>query len=220
MRPTVIVSCAVSLDSYLDDDTPCRLILSGAEDLAAVDELRANVDAIMVGAETIRRDNPSLLIKSKEHQLARLERGLAAGPAKITWTTSGEIPAEARYFCKDGARKIVFCCQNTAAKLAALFGDEVEVVGLAERTFKPAEILERLASLDITKVLLEGGAKTIAEFMKAGCVDQLRVSVAPFFLGKKGGPRLTFDPLNSQGERMVLERVEQIGDMAVLWYLA
>lgn len=58
----VIVSTAVSSDGYLDDRSPDRLILSTPEDWAEVHRLRAACDAILVGAETIRRDNPSLLV--------------------------------------------------------------------------------------------------------------------------------------------------------------
>ena len=59
----VIVSAAVSSDGYLDDCTPRRLVLSCAEDWAEVHRLRAWCDAILVGAETVRRDNPSLVIR-------------------------------------------------------------------------------------------------------------------------------------------------------------
>lgn len=58
----VTVSTAVSADGYLDDRSPDRLILSTPEDWAEVHRLRAACDAILVGAETIRRDNPSLLV--------------------------------------------------------------------------------------------------------------------------------------------------------------
>lgn len=54
----VTVSTAVSADGYLDDRSPDRLILSTPEDWAEVHRLRAACDAILVGAETIRRDNP------------------------------------------------------------------------------------------------------------------------------------------------------------------
>ncbi|MGH3207986.1 MAG: dihydrofolate reductase family protein, partial [Trebonia sp.] len=53
-RPHTILSCAVSIDGYLDDTARDRLILSGPEDLDEVDALRAAADAILVGAGTIR----------------------------------------------------------------------------------------------------------------------------------------------------------------------
>ena len=62
-RPYTLLSCAVSIDGYLDDASPDRLILSGPEDLDEVDALRAAADAILVGAGTIRADNPRLLVR-------------------------------------------------------------------------------------------------------------------------------------------------------------
>ena len=65
-RPYTLLSCCVSLDGYLDDAGPQRLVLSPAADLDRVDAERAGCDAILVGAETVRRDDPRLLVRSEE----------------------------------------------------------------------------------------------------------------------------------------------------------
>ncbi|SNQ49790.1 2,5-diamino-6-ribosylamino-4(3H)-pyrimidinone 5'-phosphate reductase (fragment) [Frankia canadensis] len=64
-RPYVLLSCAMSVDGYIDDATSARLLLSNDEDFDRVDEARASCDALLVGAETIRRDNPRLLVRSQ-----------------------------------------------------------------------------------------------------------------------------------------------------------
>ena len=74
-RPYTLLSCAVSLDGYLDDASPNRLILSGPEDLDEVDELRAAADAILVGAGTVRADNPRLLVRDPARIAAREAAG-------------------------------------------------------------------------------------------------------------------------------------------------
>jgi len=61
-RPYTLLSCSVSLDGYLGDQTP-RLALSNEADFDRVDEVRASCDAIMVGAVTVRTDNPRLLVR-------------------------------------------------------------------------------------------------------------------------------------------------------------
>jgi len=71
-RPYVLLSCATSADGYLDDASPRRLILSGPADLDRVDEVRAGCDAILVGAGTIRADDPRLLVRDPRR------RGLAS----------------------------------------------------------------------------------------------------------------------------------------------
>src|SRR5262249_11112133 len=75
-RPYVLLSSAVSVDGCLDAPGPRRLVLSGEADLDRIDEERARADAIMVGAATIRRDDPRLLIRSPGRRAARAAAGL------------------------------------------------------------------------------------------------------------------------------------------------
>ena len=75
----VWASTAVSLDGYIDDNTSQRLVLSSAEDWDQVRALRAECDAILVGAETIRKDNPALVTRNAELRQKRLAQGQPAG---------------------------------------------------------------------------------------------------------------------------------------------
>jgi Pyrimidine reductase, riboflavin biosynthesis len=90
-RPYVLLSCATSADGYLDDASPERLILSGPADLDRVDEVRAGCDAILVGAQTVRADNPRLLIRDPRRSARRAARGLSRtrpgspSPPPATW---------------------------------------------------------------------------------------------------------------------------------------
>jgi 5-amino-6-(5-phosphoribosylamino)uracil reductase len=97
-RPYVLLSCAVSVDGCLDAPGPDRLVLSGAEDLDRVDGERAGCDAIMVGAGTIRRDDPRLLIRSPARRAARAAQGVPEHPAGVTLTRSGELDPHAQFF--------------------------------------------------------------------------------------------------------------------------
>ncbi|MDR0342337.1 MAG: dihydrofolate reductase family protein, partial [Nocardiopsaceae bacterium] len=97
-RPYVLLSCAVSVDGCLDAPGPQRLILSGDADLDRVDAERSGCDAIMVGAGTIRRDNPRLLIRSPARRAARAARGLPGHPAAVTLTASGDLDPAACFF--------------------------------------------------------------------------------------------------------------------------
>ena len=62
-RPYTLLSCGISIDGYLDRGTGDRLVLSNEADLDRVDDVRACCDAILVGAATIRQDNPRLLVR-------------------------------------------------------------------------------------------------------------------------------------------------------------
>src|SRR5882757_5765815 len=84
--PYVLLSCAMSVDGYIDDATPERLLLSNAADFDRVDGERAASDAIVVGANTIRRENPRLLVRSPARRRERAAAGRPPSPAKVTLT--------------------------------------------------------------------------------------------------------------------------------------
>ena len=84
-RPHVLLSVAVSVDGYIDDASPQRLLLSNAADFDRVDQVRAESDAVLIGAETLRRDNPRLLVNSAERRAARAAAGRPEYPR---WETS------------------------------------------------------------------------------------------------------------------------------------
>lgn len=73
-RPYVLLSCGMSLDGYLDDATEQRLLLSNDADFDRVDGVRAGCDAILVGAHTVRLDNPRLRVRSEARRRDRVDR--------------------------------------------------------------------------------------------------------------------------------------------------
>src|SRR5690606_9923803 len=97
-RPFVLLSVAVSVDGYLDDTAAERLLLSNEADFDRVDELRAWSDAILVGAETVRRDNPRLLVNSESRRRSRVAAGRPEFPRKVTVTASGDLDPRARFW--------------------------------------------------------------------------------------------------------------------------
>ena len=76
-RPYILLSCGISIDGYLDNASSKRLLLSNDADLERVDSVRAASDAILVGAQTVRQDNPRLLVRSQAGRDARTAEGLS-----------------------------------------------------------------------------------------------------------------------------------------------
>src|SRR2546421_11913110 len=97
-RPYVLLSCAMSVDGYIDDASPERLLLSNDEDFDRVDEVRAGCDAILVGANTIRRDDPRLLVRSPDRVRERVARGATPHPVKVTVTGTGSLEPSHKFF--------------------------------------------------------------------------------------------------------------------------
>ncbi|MEJ2867687.1 dihydrofolate reductase family protein [Actinomycetospora sp. OC33-EN08] len=162
MRPHVLASCAVSLDGFLDDATPQRRILSGPADLDRVDEERSKVDAILVGAGTVRADDPRLLVRAPERRAARTARGLPESPLRVVLTNSA-LPDDARV-------------RSGPAETITLTGT-------------PGEVLDELGCRGVVRLMVEGGASVLREFLTAGAVDELQLVLAPQLVGE--GPRFT-----------------------------
>ena len=175
---------AASSDGCLDDLTPQRLCLSTPEDWEEVYRLRARFDAILVGASTVRNDNPSLRIKSPELREQRRREGRQPDIARVTITASGRLPADARFFDAGGRAIVVTSCAGYSHPTA-------EVIHVEEIT--AASVIAALERAGIGSLFVEGGAQTAHMFMEAGAVDTLRWAVNPQIrVGDAAAPH--FDP--------------------------
>ncbi len=133
-RPYVLLSAAMSVDGYIDDTAPQRLVLSGEHDIDRVDAVRAGCDAILVGAATIRRDNPHLLLRSARRQAEREASGRQAGPVKVTLSRSGNLDPGAKFFTEGEVPKLVYAPGAAGAAAARQrLGAAAEVVELPGR---------------------------------------------------------------------------------------
>ena len=218
-KPYVTLSCATSLDGYLDRADPPRLTLSNEEDFDRIDDVRARNDAILVGARTVRRDNPRLLVRSIARQTRRETEGLTRSPWKVTVTTSGELDPNAAFFSAGDTTKLVYCPTPDAARIRRRVGHTALVVGLGNRVTM-TDLVADLADRGIRQLMVEGGGTVHTQFLAANLVDELHLAVAPFFVGDPRAPRFVGDavfPWNSD-RRATLAEVRQIGDMVLLRY--
>jgi len=210
----------MSVDGYIDDLTEERLTLSNAADLDRVDAVRATMDAIMVGANTIRRDDPSLLIKSRARRMDRISRGLPEDLVKVTVTGGGVLDPGSRFFTTGASSKLVYAGEETAEGLAAALGTAATVIDMGSRVELPA-LLADLAGRGIHRLMVEGGGAVHTGFLSAGLVDELHLVVAPFLIGDPGAPRFTHPSVFPQTPKhpMRLAEVRKIGEVALLRYL-
>ncbi|HEY6422776.1 MAG TPA: dihydrofolate reductase family protein [Pseudonocardiaceae bacterium] len=220
-RPHVLLSVATSLDGYIDDMDGARLMLSNEEDFDRVDEVRASVDAILVGANTIRRDNPRLLIRSVQRQERRVRQGLAPHPMKVTLTGRGELDVRARFFSCGKSEKLVYTRDPVVPALCEALGEAATVVEAGE-PIDLALVLDDLGERKVERLMVEGGGTVHTQFLSAGLVDEIHLVIAPFFIGTAGAPRFVRPgrfPQNAEYP-MTLAETRQIGDLVLLRYLA
>ncbi|SDG33712.1 5-amino-6-(5-phosphoribosylamino)uracil reductase [Sinosporangium album] len=219
-RPYVLLSCAMSLDGHIDDSGPDRLLLSNEEDFDRVDEVRASCDAILVGAGTLRRDNPRLLVRSEARRHARVRRGLPPHPAKVTLTATARLDPAGLFFTEGDARKIVYAASAVVGPLSAALAGVAEVSDAGD----PLDLRTALADLarrGIARLMVEGGGTVHTHFLQEGLVDELQLVVAPFFVGDPSAPRFVYGgsfPQDSR-HRMELADVRRLGDVVLLRYL-
>lgn len=217
MRPHVVLSAAMSVDGYLAGATGSGLELSDAADWDQVDEIRASSDAIMVGAQTIRADDPRLAVKSAARRQERVARGLPPHPRKVTITASGELDPGRRFFTEADRPPLVYAGAAVADDLSAVLAAAAEVVPVpGPGRVELAWVLDDLAGRGIGQLMVEGGPQTLGEFIAAGLADEMRLAIAPVFVADRAAPALRLRAPAGGGLDVV--GVTQVGRMAVVTY--
>jgi 5-amino-6-(5-phosphoribosylamino)uracil reductase len=218
-RPYTLLSCSMSIDGYVAGATRNRLLLSNDEDFDRVDDVRASCDAILIGAATVRNDNPRLLVRAQSRREARIARGLPPTPTKVTVTRRGRLDPGAAFFTADGAAKMLYCSSATVSEARERFGAVATVVDGGQ----PVDMYwmsRDLRSRGVGRLMVEGGGSLLTQFLTGDLADELQLVVAPFFVGDTRARRLVNDgrfPWNPN-RRATLAQVRQIGDVVLLRY--
>ena len=218
-RPYTVLSCGVSLDGYLDSATEQRLLLSNDADFDRVDEVRSESDAILVGAGTVRRDNPALLVRSERRRQRRVEQGLTETPVKVTVTAEGDLDPEGQFFAAGECEKLVYCASRTAAKTSEILDGLATVIDGGSEVSMGA-LSEDLHQRGIRRLMVEGGGMIHTQFLTEGLGDELQFVVAPLFVGDSRAPRFVSDgefPWCNE-HRATLIEVRPIDDVVLLRY--
>jgi 5-amino-6-(5-phosphoribosylamino)uracil reductase len=217
-RPYTLLSCSVSIDGYIAS-AASRLLLSNEADFDRVDEVRASCDAILVGATTVRNDNPRLIVRSQARREERQARGLAPTPIKVTVSRRAEFDAHADFFTAGEAEKLVYCARPSVRAARARLEPVATIVD-GGPAVEMCAVSGDLAERGVERLMVEGGGNVHTQFLTADLVDELQLVVAPVFVGDSQAPRFVRDgcfPWNA-ARRAKLAEVRQIGDVVLLRY--
>jgi len=184
----VTLSAAVTADGYMDDNSPRRLLISTPEDMAEAYRLRIGHDAILAGAETLRRDNPALLLRDPEARRRRARSGLRPDLTKVTLTGSGRLDPTLRFFTEGDAEIYVF----STRRLDKL--NDVATVITCD-ALNAATIVTELEKRGVRRLFVEGGARVLRMFLEERMADTLRLATNPALkLGAAhGGAHFAYD---------------------------
>lgn len=171
-QPCVVAQLGQSLDGRIATPTGESRWINGEEAIVHVHRIRAHVDAVVVGVGTAIADDPMLTVR---HVRGR-------NPARVVIDPRGRLPPTARLLTDDGSRRIVI---RTADGTMPDGPDGVEVITMADHglTLPPSAIVQLLFERGLRRILVEGGAWTVSQFINANAVDRLHVMVAPMLIG-------------------------------------
>ena len=175
-RPFVVVKSAMSLDGKIATRTGDSKYITGREARRYVHQLRAELDAVMVGINTVLKDNPLLT--------PRLVSGRT--PIRIVVDSKLKTPLDANVV-KNEPNKLIIAATNKAnkAKIKKLQhkGVNVLIVNTKKGMVDLDDLMKQLGKLEITSVMIEGGAELNSEAIKAGIVDKILFFLAPSVIG-------------------------------------
>jgi diaminohydroxyphosphoribosylaminopyrimidine deaminase/5-amino-6-(5-phosphoribosylamino)uracil reductase len=160
-EPWVILKLAMTMDGYLV--VPGRRWVTGDAARAEVQKLRAGCDAVLVGAETVRKDNPRLTVRGTFRHSAESRNVGDVQPWRVVVTRSGKL-----------------------LKGANLFRDRHQDRTLVYRRKKWPEVLKDLHRRGVSRLLVEGGAEVAESLVKAGKVNEVVIYLAPILVGERG----------------------------------
>lgn len=220
-RPYVLLSAAVSIDGYLDTRPgEDRLILSNPEDFERVDSVRASVDAILVGAGTLRADNPRLLVNSEQRRADRVAAGQPEYPLKVTITGTGGLDPEWKFWHHGGEKLVLAVGQEAGNKARANLGNlaTIQVVPTDHTWHVILDILGQVYG--IRQLMVEGGGTIHTQLLEHALADELQLVIAPLLVGQSDGVRMLGPAhyLGGPSARLRLLETRQIGDVVLLRY--
>ncbi len=189
-RPYVILSAATSIDGKIATRTGDSK-LSSKQDSVRVHKLRSRVDAILVGKNTVLRDNPLLTVR---HTRGR-------NPIRIVLDSKGTISKKSQILQTSNKIPTIIAVSKriTKSNFDKLKKFPVEVIITGEKSVNIKLLLKKLSDKKIKTILVEGGGTVNWEFIKQNLFDELIITISPFLIG--GNDAISF--VHGQGFKKI-----------------
>lgn len=232
-RPKISANMAMSADGKIAAAHGPGGRFTSQADRHHMDRLRHDVDAVLIGARTLRHANPCLQVKEPQAVRARLASGRNHQPLAVIVTASGDVPSEGRVMGQANKEAssahpnlqppptpLVVTGHDSAPMLQERLGPRAAVLALEEGPSWASSLVEALRLRGIEHLLVEGGGETLWHFAQAGLLDVLHVTLAPCVLGGRQAPTLVggvgFDLFHRL--RLQLQTATVVGDEVYVTY--
>jgi len=184
----VIGQFGQSLDGRIATPTGASKYINGHEALCHLHRIRAEVDAVIVGIGTAIADDPQLTTRHVE----------GPNPVRVVIDPNGRLPRALAMLHDDAAPVLVITAPGRAPPVGS---QALELPCDGAAGIPPETIIRALAARGMRRLLVEGGAETLARFLNAGAIDELHLMVAPIVLGS-GKTGLNLNPISGLDEAM------------------
>jgi 2,5-diamino-6-(ribosylamino)-4(3H)-pyrimidinone 5'-phosphate reductase len=204
-RPFIFINSAMSADGKISTKERRQVRISSKLDFERVDELRARVDAIMVGIGTVLSDDPSLTVKSPERKAARKACGKNENPTRIIVDSAARTPFDADIFKKGEGTRIIAVSNAAPAENVEKLKRKALVIKTGTDKVDLSELAGKLKDLGIKTLMVEGGATLIWGMLYEGLVDEIYTFVGNLIIGGATAPTFTDGKGFSEAELLELE---------------
>ncbi|MDD1715378.1 MAG: 2,5-diamino-6-(ribosylamino)-4(3H)-pyrimidinone 5'-phosphate reductase [Methanolinea sp.] len=187
-RPYVVVNVAMSADGKISTRERRQVKISGKEDFARVDRLKAGSDAVMVGIGTVLADDPSLTVKSPDLIAQRIARGQAEHPVRIVVDSSARTPLQASILNKGKGERVIACTEGADPDRIRALSGVAKVIIAGKEGVDLDLLLSELYGMEIRRLMVEGGGRLIGSLFSAGLVDEFSCYVGDMIIGGSQAP--------------------------------
>ena len=185
----VLVNAAMSADGKLSSRRREQVEISGDDDFARVDRIRAESDAVVVGVGTVLADDPHLTVKDETLRAERVDSGKPANPARVVIDSRARTPPNAR-IVDDDAETYICVSESAAVDRLMDYPDRVTLVTAGTDRVDLLRAFAELSRRGLDRIMVEGGGELIFSLFEVGLVDELSVFVGPQVIGGRDAPTL------------------------------
>lgn len=190
-RPFVCMNMAMTADGKVTSAARERQHFTSQIDRKTMDRLRAEVDAVLLGAGTLRIDDPHLHVRDAEMKEYRRSLGKPEGLLFVLVTASALVDPDSRFFRDPLASgRIVATVEDASPDRLAALGARAEIWKIGRGRVDLVELLRKLKERGVERLLLEGGGELNWGFVRDDLVDELYVTIAPCLLGGRESPTI------------------------------